>query len=101
MTATLTKETFDSLKAQVLNRIPVSLFIIADTETPLSAYNKLARAEGRFCSNRFRVVSGRVVVPSWDWLAQSEERRLTRSEQRVAPCRCTGKGSLSISPKLP
>ena len=64
MTATLTQETFDSLKAQGLNRIPVSRFIIADTETPLSAYNKLARAEGRFCSNRFRVLSGGVVVPS-------------------------------------
>ena len=79
MTATLAQETFDSLTAQGLNFIPVNLFIIADTETPLSAYNKLARAEGRFCSNRFRVVNGGVVVPSLDCVVQSEERCLTKA----------------------
>lgn len=38
----LSKSDFVALKSQGFNRIPVSRVLLADTETPLSAYNKLA-----------------------------------------------------------
>ena len=38
----LSESDFAALKTQGFNRIPVSRVLLADTETPLSAYNKLA-----------------------------------------------------------
>lgn len=38
----LSESDFAALKSQGFNRIPVSRVLLADTETPLSAYNKLA-----------------------------------------------------------
>ncbi len=79
MTATLTQETFDSLKAQGFNRIPVNRSILADTDTPLSAYNKLARGKRSFL---FESVQGGerwgrysiIGLPSRYWLSVSGSR---------------------------
>jgi anthranilate synthase component 1 len=38
----LSESDFAALKSQGFNRVPVSRVLLADTETPLSAYNKLA-----------------------------------------------------------
>ena len=42
MMEALSESEFAALKSQGFNRIPVSRVLLADTETPLSAYNKLA-----------------------------------------------------------
>ena len=42
MSATLSENDFETLVSQGFNRIPVSRVLLADTETPLSAYHKLA-----------------------------------------------------------
>ena len=42
MSTALTEREFNALASQGFNRIPVSRVLLADTETPLSAYNKLA-----------------------------------------------------------
>ena len=42
MMEALSASEFAALKSQGFNRIPVSRVLLADTETPLSAYNKLA-----------------------------------------------------------
>ena len=44
----LSLQAFDALKAEGFNRIPISRSVLADTETPLSAYNKLARGTRSF-----------------------------------------------------
>ncbi|MEK9654999.1 MAG: hypothetical protein VW202_04775 [Halieaceae bacterium] len=48
MTSSITADEFERLAAQGFNRIPVSRSILADTETPLSTYNKLARGQRSF-----------------------------------------------------
>ena len=48
MTRTITFDAFERLAAQGFNRVPVSRSILADTETPLSTYNKLARGQRSF-----------------------------------------------------
>lgn len=48
MTRTITFDAFERLAAQGFNRVPVSRTILADTETPLSTYNKLARGQRSF-----------------------------------------------------
>ena len=48
MTRTITLDAFERLAAQGFNRVPVSRSILADTETPLSTYNKLARGQRSF-----------------------------------------------------
>ena len=42
MSETLSEDDFKALVAKGFNRIPISRALLADTETPLSAYNKLA-----------------------------------------------------------
>ena len=44
----MTPQQFAELAAQDFNRIPVSREVLADTETPLSAYLKLARGAWSF-----------------------------------------------------
>jgi len=48
VTRTITFDAFERLAAQGFNRVPVSRSILADTETPLSTYNKLARGQRSF-----------------------------------------------------
>jgi len=48
VTRTITLDAFERLAAQGFNRVPVTRSILADTETPLSTYNKLARGERSF-----------------------------------------------------
>ena len=74
MTRTITLAAFEQLAAQGFNRIPVSRSILADTETPLSTYNKLARGQRSFL---FESVQGGerwgrysiIGLPAKKWLA--------------------------------
>ena len=67
---------FERLAAEGFNRIPVSRSILADTETPLSTYNKLARGQRSFL---FESVQGGerwgrysiIGLPAKRWLAVS------------------------------
>ncbi len=76
MTRTITLAAFEQLAAQGFNRIPVSRSILADTETPLSTYNKLARGQRSFL---FESVQGGerwgrysiIGLPAKKWLAVS------------------------------
>ena len=42
MSESVSEREFTALQSKGFNRIPVSRALLADTETPLSAYNKLA-----------------------------------------------------------
>lgn len=76
MTSAITSEAFERLAVQGFNRIPVSRSILADTETPLSTYNKLARGRRSFL---FESVQGGerwgrysiIGLPAKRWLAVS------------------------------
>ena len=76
MTRTITFDAFERLAAQGFNRVPVSRSILADTETPLSTYNKLARGQRSFL---FESVQGGerwgrysiIGLPAKKWLAVS------------------------------
>ena len=76
MTSSITADEFERLAAQGFNRIPVSRSILADTETPLSTYNKLARGQRSFL---FESVQGGerwgrysiIGLPAKRWLAVS------------------------------
>jgi anthranilate synthase component 1 len=76
VTRTITLAAFEQLAAQGFNRIPVSRSILADTETPLSTYNKLARGQRSFL---FESVQGGerwgrysiIGLPAKKWLAVS------------------------------
>ncbi|MEL0137990.1 MAG: anthranilate synthase component I [Halieaceae bacterium] len=76
MTSSITADEFEQLAAQGFNRIPVSRSILADTETPLSTYNKLARGQRSFL---FESVQGGerwgrysiIGLPAKRWLAVS------------------------------
>ena len=76
MTRTITLAAFEQLAAQGFNRVPVSRSILADTETPLSTYNKLARGQRSFL---FESVQGGerwgrysiIGLPAKKWLAVS------------------------------
>ena len=77
MTCSITLDAFERLAAEGFNRIPVSRTILADTETPLSTYNKLARGERSFL---FESVQGGerwgrysiIGLPAKRWLAVSD-----------------------------
>ena len=72
----MSPEAFERLAAEGFNRIPVSRSILADTETPLSTYNKLARGQRSFL---FESVQGGerwgrysiIGLPAKRWLAVS------------------------------
>ena len=74
MTPTITQTVFSERKAEGFNRIPVARTILADTETPLSAYAKLARGPRSFL---FESVEGGerwgrysiIGLPAKTWLA--------------------------------
>ncbi len=76
MTRTITCDAFERLAAQGFNRVPVTRSILADTETPLSTYNKLARGQRSFL---FESVQGGerwgrysiIGLPAKKWLAVS------------------------------
>jgi anthranilate synthase component 1 len=76
ITGTITLEAFEQRVGQGFNRIPVSRSILADTETPLSTYNKLARGQRSFL---FESVQGGerwgrysiIGLPAKRWLAVS------------------------------
>ena len=76
MSGTITLEAFEQRVGQGFNRIPVSRSILADTETPLSTYNKLARGQRSFL---FESVQGGerwgrysiIGLPAKRWLAVS------------------------------
>jgi len=76
VTRTITFDAFERLAAQGFNRVPVSRSILADTETPLSTYNKLARGQRSFL---FESVQGGerwgrysiIGLPAKKWLAVS------------------------------
>ena len=76
MTRTITFDAFERLAAQGFNRVPVSRSILADTETPLTTYNKLARGQRSFL---FESVQGGerwgrysiIGLPAKKWLAVS------------------------------
>lgn len=76
MTSSITADEFERLAAQGFNRIPISRSILADTETPLSTYNKLARGQRSFL---FESVQGGerwgrysiIGLPAKRWLAVS------------------------------
>jgi len=71
-----TYDGFERLAAEGFNRVPVSRTILADTETPLSCYNKLARGQRSFL---FESVQGGerwgrysiIGLPAKKWLAAS------------------------------
>ena len=77
MTNPMSPEAFERLAAEGFNRIPVSRSIVADTETPLSTYNKLARGQRSFL---FESVQGGerwgrysiIGLPAKRWLAVSD-----------------------------
>ena len=48
MNPTISADRFAALVETGVNRIPVSRTLLADTETPLSTYNKLARGPRSF-----------------------------------------------------
>ena len=74
MTLTITQTAFAERKAEGFNRIPVARTILADTETPLSAYAKLAQGPRSFL---FESVEGGerwgrysiIGLPATTWLA--------------------------------
>ena len=76
ITGTITLAAFEQLVGQGFNRIPVSRSILADIETPLSTYNKLARGQRSFL---FESVQGGerwgrysiIGLPAKRWLAVS------------------------------
>ena len=76
ITGTITLAAFEQLVGQGFNRIPVSRSLLADTETPLSTYNKLARGQRSFL---FESVQGGerwgrysiIGLPAKRWLAVS------------------------------
>ncbi len=76
MSGTITLDAFEQRVSQGFNRIPVSRSILADTETPLSTYNKLARGQRSFL---FESVQGGerwgrysiIGLPAKRWLAVS------------------------------
>jgi len=76
VTRTITFDAFERLAAQGFNRVPVSRSILADTETPLTTYNKLARGQRSFL---FESVQGGerwgrysiIGLPAKKWLAVS------------------------------
>ena len=76
MTNPMSPAAFERLAAEGFNRIPVSRSILADTETPLSTYNKLARGQRSFL---FESVQGGerwgrysiIGLPAKRWLAVS------------------------------
>ena len=76
ITGTITLDAFEQRVGQGFNRIPVSRSILADTETPLSTYNKLARGQRSFL---FESVQGGerwgrysiIGLPAKRWLAVS------------------------------
>lgn len=76
ITGTITLDVFEQRVGQGFNRIPVSRSILADTETPLSTYNKLARGQRSFL---FESVQGGerwgrysiIGLPAKRWLAVS------------------------------
>lgn len=76
ITGTITLDAFEQRVGQGFNRIPVSRSILADTETPLSTYNKLARGQRSFL---FESVEGGerwgrysiIGLPAKRWLAVS------------------------------
>ena len=76
MSGTITLAAFEKLVGQGFNRIPVSRSILADIETPLSTYNKLARGQRSFL---FESVQGGerwgrysiIGLPAKRWLAVS------------------------------
>ena len=76
MSGTITLDAFEQRVGQGFNRIPVSRSILADTETPLSTYNKLARGQRSFL---FESVQGGerwgrysiIGLPAKRWLAVS------------------------------
>jgi len=76
VTSNISLEAFERLAAEGFNRIPVSRSILADTETPLSTYNKLARGPRSYL---FESVQGGerwgrysiIGLPAKRWLAVS------------------------------
>ena len=76
MSGTITLDAFEQRVRQGFNRIPVSRSILADTETPLSTYNELARGQRSFL---FESVQGGerwgrysiIGLPAKRWLAVS------------------------------
>jgi len=76
VTSNISLEAFERLAAEGFNRIPVSRSILADTETPLSTYNKLARGPRSYL---FESVQGGerwgrysiIGLPANRWLAVS------------------------------
>ena len=50
MNESVSEREFTALQSKGFNRIPVSRALLADTETPLSAYNKLASGSHSYLS---------------------------------------------------
>ena len=48
MATTVTRSEFSAKRAQGFNRIPLARTVLADAETPLSAYSKLAQGPRSF-----------------------------------------------------
>ena len=97
MSATLSETRFETLVSQGFNRIPVSRVLLADTETPLSAYHKLASGPQSYL---FESVQGGerwgrysiIGLPASNWLTVSgrtvrryEHGQLTESFDAADP----------------
>ena len=97
MSATLSETDFETLVSQGFNRIPVSRVLLADTETPLSAYHKLASGPQSYL---FESVQGGerwgrysiIGLPASNWLTVSgrtvrhyEHGQLTESFDAADP----------------
>ena len=84
-------QAFDELKAEGFNRIPISRSVLADTETPLSAYNKLARGTRSFL---FESVQGGerwgrysiIGLPASRWLSATRHQVKTYQGDDLIEC---------------
>lgn len=91
MSDRLCLQAFDELKAEGFNRIPISRSVLADTETPLSAYNKLARGTRSFL---FESVQGGerwgrysiIGLPASRWLSATRHQVKTYQGDDLIEC---------------
>lgn len=87
----LSLQAFDALKAEGFNRIPISRSVLADTETPLSAYIKLARGTRSFL---FESVQGGerwgrysiIGLPASRWLSATRHKVKTYQADDLIEC---------------
>ena len=97
----MTHDDFHSLAAQGYNRIPVTLELFADMDTPLSVYLKLANQPYSYLLES--VVGGERLAPRLRRLfrfrlyerLESQQPFCARS-QRLNPAICTARGSMSM-----